>query len=120
MASIYLINRNPDLYGEPNRFHPERWDKLDPSPYDYTAFGAGNRMCPGFLFATQTMKISLAAILSRYRVTMVPDARIDYRTRVTLLPYPGIPVVLRDVAEAPYATPITGRIHKLVDLSGAN
>jgi len=118
MASIYLINRNPDLYGEPNRFRPERWDGLDPSPHDYIVFGAGNRMCPGFIFAAQTMKISLAAILSRYRVTMVPNARIDYRTRVTLLPYPGIPVVLRDVAEAPCAAPISGGIHKLVDLSG--
>jgi cytochrome P450 len=117
MASLYLINRNPDLYGEPDRFRPERWDGLDPSPHDYVVFGAGNRMCPGFIFGTQTMKISLAAILSRYRVTMVPHARIDYRTRITLLPYPGIPVVLRDVAEAPQAAPIRGGIHKLVDLS---
>jgi cytochrome P450 len=117
MASIYLINRNPDLYGEPNRFRPERWDGLDPSPHEYIVFGGGNRMCPGFIFAHQTMKISLAAILSRYRVTMVPHARIDYRTRVTLLPYPGVPIVLRDVAEAPHAAPIRGGIHKLVDLA---
>jgi cytochrome P450 len=119
IASNHIINRNPDLYAEPDRFRPERWDGLDPSPYDYTVFGAGNRTCPGFIFGIQAMKISLAAILSRHRVTMVPHARIDYRTRITLLPYPDIPVVLRDVAEAPRAVPIRGGIHKLVDLSGA-
>jgi hypothetical protein len=65
------------------------------------------------------MKTALAAILSRYRVDMVPDARIDYRVRIALSPYPRVPVILRDVAEAPVATRITGGIHKLVHLPPA-
>jgi cytochrome P450 len=120
LASIYLINRNPDLYCQPDRFRPERWESLDPSPYDYTVFGAGNRMCPGFIFATQMMKISLAAILSRYRVTIAKNARIDYRTRIALSPYPSVPVILRDIDESPDHSPISGGIHKLVDVAGLN
>jgi cytochrome P450 len=120
LASIHLINRNPDLYCQPDRFRPERWETLDPSPYDYTVFGAGNRMCPGFIFAIQMMKISLAAILSRYRVTIARNARIDYRTRITLSPYPSVPVILRDIAEPPDHSPISGGIHKLVDVAGLN
>lgn len=33
LASNYLINRNPDIYIEPDCFHPERWSHLNPSPY---------------------------------------------------------------------------------------
>jgi hypothetical protein len=66
------------------------------------------------------MKISLAAILSRYRVSIARNARIDYRTRVTLSPYPSVPVILRDIAEAPDRSPIGGEINKLVDLAGLN
>jgi len=47
-------------------------------------------------------------------------ARIDCRARVTPSPYPSIPVILREIAEAPYAAPITGGIHKLVDLAGVS
>jgi cytochrome P450 len=118
-ASIHVINRNPDIYAEPERFRPERWRDLHPSPHEYGVFGTGGRMCPGFVFAMQMLKISIAAILSRHRVAIAPGARIDYRTRVTLSPYPGVPIVLRDVADAPQLTRITGGIHKLVDLSQA-
>ena len=72
--------------------------------------------CPGFVFAIQSLKISIAAILSRYRVAIAANARIDYRSRITLSPYPGIPVILRSIAEAPAADPIAGRIHELVQL----
>jgi len=119
LASSYLINRNPDIYPEPDRFRPERWFNINPSPYEYTVFGGGGRMCPGFTFAQQMVKIALAAILSQHRVAVVPDARIDYRTNITLMPYPAVPIVLHDVADAPAATPITGRFRELIQLPDA-
>jgi cytochrome P450 len=119
LTSVHLINRNPDLYGEPDRFRPERWEGLNPSPYEYPVFGAGARMCPGFLMGDQIVKVGLAAILSRYRVEMTPDARIDYRAKITLTPYPGVPVILRDLTSTPVAHRVTGRIHELVDLAVA-
>src|SRR5262249_33346328 len=42
-----LTNRLPDLYPEPRRFRPERWERIAPSPYEYLAFGAGPRHCIG-------------------------------------------------------------------------
>lgn len=119
LLSGHLINRNANMYPDPNRFVPARWRDLDPSAYDYTVFGAGGRMCPGAVFASQLAKISLSAILSRYRVDMVRGARIDYRNRVTLSPYPGVPVILRNVSVPPAATPISGGIHDLVHLPQA-
>lgn len=116
LASAYLINRNPNIYDEPYRFRPERWRDLEPSPYDYPVFGAGGRMCPGFMFGNQMVKIALAAILSAHRVELVPGARIDHRATITLSPYPAVPIILRDKTNAPIATPLTGRIRELIDL----
>ena len=116
LVSNYLINRNPDIYSEPDRFCPERWLDLNPSPYDYTTFGAGGRMCPGFTFAGQMVKVALAAVLTQHRIDMAPTAHLDYRFNVTLTPHPAVRVVLRDVAETPVATNVTGRFRELVQL----
>ena len=116
LVSNYLINRNPDIYSEPDRFRPERWSDLNLSPYDFTTFGAGGRMCPAFTFGGQMLKIALAAVLTQHRIDMAPAAHVDYRFNVTLTPYPAVPVVLRDVAEAPVASDITGGFRELVQL----
>jgi cytochrome P450 len=121
LSSVYLINRDPELYRLPNSFMPERWRDLTRSSFEYPVFGAGERMCPGALFGNQMVKIALAAILSSHRVELAPQSRIDYRSAITLTPYPGVPVVLREraamVVEAP---PLSGSIHELVDLPAAS
>jgi cytochrome P450 len=120
LNSIYLINRDPELYSEPDKFMPERWRNLDRTPFEYPVFGAGGRMCTGPLFGIQMVKIALAAIFSSHRVELAPQARIDHRTAITMRPYPGIPLVLRDKAAIPKATPLSGSIHELVDLPAAH
>jgi cytochrome P450 len=116
LASAFLINRNPEIYHDPTRFHPERWPNLSPSPYDYTVFGAGGRMCPGFMFGNQMVKIALATVLSRYRVELAPLAHINHRTTITLVPYPDLPVIFRNKAKRPVASPMSGTVRELVDL----
>jgi cytochrome P450 len=116
-VNCYLINRNPDIYPEPQRFRPERWNGFTPEPRDYAVFGTGGRTCPGFIFASQMVKISIATILTRFRVEVASGARIDYRHRVMLEPHPGIPVMLRSVDRVPRVGRIEGRINELVDLS---
>ncbi len=120
LTSVYLINRDPELYSEPNKFIPERWRSLDRSPFEYPVFGAGGRMCPGALFGNQMVKIALAAILSRHRVELVPHTRIDHRAAITLTPCPGVPIVLREKAALPLASPVVGSIHELVDLPASS
>jgi hypothetical protein len=58
--------------------------------------------------------IALAAILSRHRVELVPHARIDHRAAITLSPYPAVPIILREKAAQPLASPLVGSIHELV------
>jgi hypothetical protein len=51
---------------------------------------------------------------------MTQSGHVDYRFNVTPMPYPAVPVVLRDVAEAPIASRITGRFREFVQLPNAD
>jgi cytochrome P450 len=117
LTSPFIAHRSPDLYPAPGRFDPSRWDRLDPTPYQYLPFGAGPRLCIGAQFAAQAVRIALAVILSRFRFEMVPGARVDTRVRgITLGAKDGIP--MRLVAPggrfAPPA-PLRGDLHAMVD-----
>jgi cytochrome P450 len=94
MISAFLTNRDPDLYPAPERFNPGRWAHIDPSPYEYLAFSAGPRICPGSWFGLAVLKVAIAAIMTRYRVAVVPNTRIDTRVRIALGPSGPLPVVL--------------------------
>src|SRR5262249_52378784 len=81
-----LINRMPDLYSEPDRFLPERWTAINPSPFEYAVFSAGPRNCPGYAFGLSVVKVGIAAILTRYRISLAPQSTVDYQVRLTLTP----------------------------------
>jgi cytochrome P450 len=114
LLSSFLTNRNPDLYPEPDRFKPERWASINPSSYEFLVFSAGPRVCPGFWFGTSVLKVAVAAILTRFRVTLVPNARIDYKVRIALSPNGNIPATLHRQDGAFAGSSIRGSIRNLV------
>ena len=114
VLSSLLTNRNPDLYPQPDRFDPSRWERINPSPYEYAVFSAGPRGCPGFWFGLSAVKAALASILLRYRVALVPNARIDYTVRITMKPRRAVPAVLACQDGAFSAAPIRGAVRRLV------
>ena len=116
MLSIYLTHHMPDLYPEPERFWPDRWLQIDPSPYEYVPFGAGSRMCIGANFAWMEMKITLATVLQRYRLSLVPNARIDRKELVTLTPKHGMPMRIHKQDRCFARTTVRGNIHEMVNL----
>jgi cytochrome P450 len=92
--SPYITHHKPEIYDEPERFIPERWHDLDPSPYEYLPFGAGAHACLGMPMASLELKIILALLLQRYRLTLLTGARIDRQASLTLSPRPGMPMVI--------------------------
>jgi len=115
LYSHYITHRIPDLYPQPARFLPERWETIRPSPYAYLPFGAGPRMCIGAAFATQTIKIALSMILQRYRIQVVPGSRIDRFVRITLTPRFGMPMLIAPQDRCFSRSPVCGNIHEMVD-----
>ena len=117
--SPFITHRLPALYDHPNRFWPQRWEKIAPGPYDYLPFGAGPRLCLGMHFAVMQLKIVLTMILQQYRLQMRPQATIDYRAVVILSPKHDMPMYLqpqdRDFEKS--KGNVKGSIQRLVDFN---
>jgi len=110
----FLINRLPDLYTAPDRFRPERWNTINPTPFEYAVFSAGPRSCPGYSFGLSVVKVAVATILTRFRIALAHRSRIDYKVRLALSPRGGIPATLHRQDGAFTATRIDGSLCKLV------
>jgi cytochrome P450 len=115
--SQYLTHRLPELYPEPLKFRPERWERIDPSPYEYLPFGAGPRMCIGASFAMMEIKLVLAMLLQRYRLQVVPGANVDWQVKITLAPSNGMPMTVSAQDRQYTKTEVRGTIHEAVDLT---
>lgn len=67
------FHRNKKFWGDdalefkPERFEPENIKKVH--PYAYFPFLNGSRMCPGYKYATITMKIFISRFIMKYQVT---------------------------------------------------
>jgi cytochrome P450 len=109
-----------EIYPEPEKFLPDRWISLRPSPYAYHPFGAGPRLCIGGPLATAIMRVALGRILSRFRLSVVPGANVGVHVESTMLvPSNGLQMEIQ-VADGQFASsPIAGNIHELVEFDEA-
>jgi cytochrome P450 len=116
-----IVHHLPELYPEPERFLPDRWINLRPSPYAYHPFGAGPRLCIGGPLATAIIRIALERILTRFRLSIVPGTDISVHVESTML-FPTNPVPMQiHAADGNYSqTPVVGNIRELVELDGAS
>jgi cytochrome P450 len=114
VLSAIVTNRLPHLYPDPDRFKPGRWQTIDPSPYEYSVFSGGPRSCPGFWFGLGVLKVVLATIMSRHRVALQPNTRIDYQIRVTMAPSGAVPAHLLPLDHAFAGVPLRGAINKMI------
>lgn len=115
--SHYVTHRLPDLYPQPDRFRPDRWRTAPAAPYAFLPFGSGPRMCLGAAFATMAVKLTLAMIWQRFRLTVVRGARIDRRVMITLFPKTGVPMLVSPQDRRFSASPVCGDVLEMVDLS---
>lgn len=118
VLGTFLTTRMPDLYPEPDRFVPERWLKIDPTPFEFPVFSAGPRICPGYWFGLNAIKVALAAILTRYRIAPAQNARVDYTIQPTVRPTGPVPVTLCPQDGAFTALSISGNVSDLVQIGG--
>lgn len=116
VLSYYHSHRDPDVFPEPARFRPERWERPAPSPFAYLPFGAGARQCIGAGFANLEIRVVLAILLQRFRPTVAPGARIDRQTRIVISPHPGLPMVLRPRGERTAPAGVRGKVREMVAL----
>jgi cytochrome P450 len=115
MLNTFLTNRAAELYPEGDAFSPQRWSTIAPSMFEFPVFSAGPHACPGYWFGSLGVRIALAAILTRYRMELPPDARVDYAVQPTFRPRRRLAVILRRADDGkPAAAQIAGTIRDLV------
>lgn len=73
--SPYLISHLPELYPDPLRFDPDRWDPKGGQPrVPVTVFGGGARKCIGDEFAMMEGVLLLASLLSHWHLDLHEDS----------------------------------------------
>jgi cytochrome P450 family 135 len=88
--TVYLVQRNPDVYSEPERFRPERFLEQPAGTYTWIPFGGGTRRCLGGAFAMFEMKTVLSAVARTGRVRPVePGDEPVGRRGIALTPARG-------------------------------
>ena len=70
LMSLYELHRHPDLWEDPLRFWPERFDPGAKKEHagHYFPFGAGPRMCIGNNFAMYEMVLAIGWLIRHFRV----------------------------------------------------
>lgn len=89
LTLVYLIQRHPAFWVEPERFLPERFVTQGGASPDLTAwfpFGLGSRKCVGQELALLEMKLILIALLQRYHLTPSTTRHPGIQLAMTLKP----------------------------------
>lgn len=81
IPALHHVHNNPAVWDNPARFDPDRWDTeavKNRHKAAYIPFAAGPRMCIGFNFALQEVKVFLPKLLYRYKFTQEQFGTIEY------------------------------------------
>jgi cytochrome P450 len=105
LYSPYVTQRLPELWSDPLKFRPERWDKSDPSyvepvPLSYLPFGAGPRRCLGFAFALTEIKVLLSEVVRAVDLDLIDVTEPARESIASLRPKGGVRVRVRAVRPA--------------------
>lgn len=92
------MGQNDKIWNKPREFIPERFelDKVaQQNPFAYVPFSAGPRNCIGQKFAMLEMKCTLAKVLDRFELSVVPDFELALKPEIVLKPLNGIKLKLK-------------------------
>ena len=91
-ACLHLSMQDPALWGDPQRFRPERF--LDGDERAFIPFGGGVRRCAGAAFALMEMREVLRAVARGVRLAPAGPPERARRRSVTVAPAKGATVMV--------------------------
>ncbi|EEF48742.1 premnaspirodiene oxygenase isoform X1 [Ricinus communis] len=81
LVNVWAIGRDPNVWSEPERFHPERFvnSSVDfkGTDFELLPFGAGKRICPGILVGITNLELVLAHLLYHFDWKFVDGVTSD-------------------------------------------
>ncbi|MDK2126902.1 cytochrome P450 [Parachitinimonas caeni] len=91
---IYLAQRHPDAFPEPDTFRPERFLGSAPHFTEYFPFGLGHRLCIGMPFALEQMVQWATHLLREPDLAVIGQSLAPRRVMVLMAPACG-PMLVR-------------------------
>ena len=76
MASLHTIHNRKDVWENPDKFDPERFEDSKMKtrdPYMHVPFSAGSRNCIGQHFALDEIKVTLIKVVRTFKLKVNPD-----------------------------------------------
>ncbi|CAN4086927.1 unnamed protein product [Withania somnifera] len=80
MAYFRSVHLDDNLYDFPYQFNPWRWQNKDTNNCNFTPFGGGQRLCPGFDLARLEASIFLHHFTTQFRWVAEEDSIINFPT----------------------------------------
>ncbi|XP_020153361.2 premnaspirodiene oxygenase [Aegilops tauschii subsp. strangulata] len=107
IINSWAIMRDPQYWEDAEEFRPERFEgtRMDfhGGCFEYTPFGSGKRMCPGFNYGMASMELTLVQLLHSFDWSLPEGVdRLDMTETVSLSLTRKTHLMLRAV---PYAPP---------------
>jgi len=81
IVAIHHIHNNPKVWSEPSKFDPDRWNTdavKNRHKTSYVPFAAGPRMCIGFNFALEEVRVIISMLIYRYQFEKVGSDSMEY------------------------------------------
>ncbi len=104
--SPWVTHRRPELWPDPERFDPGRFDPhsaIERPRFAYYPFGGGPRVCIARDMAMMELPLILATVLQRYTLRPVPGSSAAPTAGIVLRPRSGLRMTLHDPAAPPQA-----------------
>ncbi|KAK4352153.1 hypothetical protein RND71_027671 [Anisodus tanguticus] len=92
MVNAWAIHKGPELWDEPEKFKPERFDAMEGEKegfnYKFVPFGMGRRACPGATMGLRTVSLVLGSLIQWFdwkNVELEENYNMDacYNSQVT-------------------------------------
>ena len=97
---FFLINRDPEIWDEPAKFKPERFQGstgfFTNAKNGYFPFGYGTRTCIGNTLSQMESAVFLCHLLTKYEVNEDVDFKPNIFSGVSLVTSNGINVRLKE------------------------
>ncbi|XP_078173208.1 ent-kaurenoic acid oxidase-like [Carex rostrata] len=77
------VHMDPEVYTDPKKFNPSRWDGPPPKAGTFLPFGLGSHLCPGNELAKLEISVFLYHFLLKYKLE-----RVNPKCKVRYLPHP--------------------------------
>jgi cytochrome P450 len=95
--SQFVIHRDGRFYPDPLKYDPDRWGAEEDSrlpKFTYFPFGGGPRRCIGEPFAWMEGVLLIAAIASRWKMSLAPGHRVVPDPLITIRPKYGMRMIV--------------------------